>query len=298
MHMKINAMDKLHPAVGFLYFAAIIAFVLLFNSPVFLLISLCTCILYSLLLNGKKALRLNLCFALPMFIIISLINPLFSHMGFTILFYLGDSPITLESLAFGIASAMMLVSVLIWFSCYSRIITSDKFLFIFCRILPAFSLLFSMTMRLVPKMLDRVKRISAAQKALGMDMSTGNIWQRIRHGVKIVSILITWTLENAVETSDSMKARGYGLTGRSHFTIFRFDRRDAISLAAIIFLAACCAFSYTLGIGHMQYYPEITGGGSGFMLVLSALVYGILCLYPLLLEILEEMRWRRSSLRA
>ncbi len=80
--------------------------------------------------------------------------------------------------------------------------------------------------------------ISNGQKCLGRDVSNGNILQRARNGITILSIMITWALENAIETADSMKARGYGLRGRTAFSIFRFDRRDGIVLSIMAVLLA------------------------------------------------------------
>ena len=37
-------------------------------------------------------------------------------------------------------------------------------------------------------------------------------------------------LENAIDTSDSMKSRGYGLTGRTAYSNSVFDKRDVTAL--------------------------------------------------------------------
>lgn len=44
-------------------------------------------------------------------------------------------PLTLESIAYGCAAAVMLVAVLFWFSCYNEVMTSDKFMYLFGRII-------------------------------------------------------------------------------------------------------------------------------------------------------------------
>ncbi len=49
--------------------------------------------------------------------------------------------------------------------------------------------------------------------------------------------MITWSLENAIETADSMRSRGYGLPGRSAFSIYRMDSRDKL---ALMWLSFCC----------------------------------------------------------
>ena len=53
--------------------------------------------------------------------------------------------------------------------------------------------------------------------------------------LKIFSAMISWALENAIDTADSMKARGYGLPGRTAFSIFIFDKRDLKTLLYILY---------------------------------------------------------------
>ncbi len=53
--------------------------------------------------------------------------------------------------------------------------------------------------------------------------------------------MVTWSLENAIETADSMRARGYGLPGRTSFSIYRFDSRDSSALAWLVSAARICS---------------------------------------------------------
>ncbi len=58
----------------------------------------------------------------------ALVNPAFNHEGATILTYLpSGNPLTLESMLYGAAAAVMLASVVLWFSSFNEVITSDKF---------------------------------------------------------------------------------------------------------------------------------------------------------------------------
>ena len=45
--------------------------------------------------------------------------------------------------------------------------------------------------------------------------ASGSLLQRLKNAITILSIMVTWALENAIETADSMKSRGYGLPGRT-----------------------------------------------------------------------------------
>ncbi len=70
-------------------------------------------------------------------IIIILINPIISSRGGkTVLFYLFDRVITLESLVYGICTSISLISIMVLFLSYNLIITDDKFMYLFSDILP------------------------------------------------------------------------------------------------------------------------------------------------------------------
>ena len=86
------------------------------------------------------------------------------------------------------------------------------------------SLIISMTLRFVPKFASQLKVVTNAQRCMGRDVSNGSIIKRAKNGLNILSIMTTWSLENAIETADSMKSRGYGIPGRTAFSIFTFDR--------------------------------------------------------------------------
>lgn len=82
---------------------------------------------------------------LPSCLLMAIINPLFSHAGATMLFYMKDgNPVTLESILYGIGAGVMLAGVVSWFSVFNVVMTSDKFMYLFGKAIPAASLLLSM----------------------------------------------------------------------------------------------------------------------------------------------------------
>ncbi|MDR1821040.1 MAG: energy-coupling factor transporter transmembrane protein EcfT [Oscillospiraceae bacterium] len=291
--MKQDALSSLHPAVSMLYFALVLGFSMFFAHPVCLAASLSCAISYGIYLKGRRAVRFNLLYMLPMLIITALINPAFSHGGVTILAYLpSGNPLTLESILYGAAAAVTLITAISWFMCFNEVMTSDKLVYLFGRIIPALSLILSMALRFVPRFTAQIKVIANAQRCLGRDVSRGSIISRARYGVKILSILITWALENAIDTADSMKNRGYGLPGRTAFSIFRFTRRDKQVLLFIAAAAGTIACGAVFGRLRFSYIP-ITGGApfDAVQLGLFA-VYLALCAAPLFLNVKENVKWK------
>ncbi len=288
-----DAFSDFHPLVSFLYFGLVFVFSMTFMHPICLGISLFSALVYSINLKGRKAVRFNLMYMLPIFLISSLVNPTFSHKGGTILTYLpSGNPLTLESILYGISAAAMIITVITWFSCYNLVMTSDKFIYLFGRIIPAMSLVLSMTLRFVPKFEAQIKVVSNAQKSLGRDASNGSIIEKAKNGITILSIMMTWALENAIETADSMKSRGYGLQGRTSFSIYRFDKRDKTAMGYLLFCGVYIIMGSCLGGINWRYYPTVKGVDGSIYSFSIFLCYFALCITPVMINIREDRKWR------
>ena len=283
-----------HPAVNFTYFLAVIGFSMFYMHPAALAVSFISGLICSVCLNGKKAIRFNLMFMLPLMLFSALINTLFNHQGVTVLLYFpGGNPLTMESLLYGLAAAVMIGSVICHFSCYNSVMTSDKFIYLFGKIIPSVSLIFSMVLRFVPRFKNQLKKVSDGQKCIGRDVSGGGIVKRAKSGLKLLSVMTSWALENSIETADSMKSRGYGLPGRTTFSNFKFTSED---FAALIFIIAASAYIIAGGAKiSFQYFPEMTGSGITPYSVSIFAVYFVLCMLPVITECLEVGRWILSK---
>ncbi|SHI68264.1 energy-coupling factor transporter transmembrane component T [Lutispora thermophila] len=291
--MIIDSFSSFHPIVNFTYFSAVLLFSMFFMHPVFLGISLVSAFVYSVMLKGKKAVKFNILYMMPLLLFMAILNPAFNHQGVTILFYLkSGNPITLESILFGVASACMFVTVILWFSCYNAVMTSDKFIYLFGRIIPGLSLILSMVLRFVPRYTAQIKVISNAQKCVGRDVTQGNVIAKARNGIKILSIMTTWALENAIETGDSMRARGYGLPKRTSFSIFRFDNRDKVTFAVMAGLIVIVLIGAVMGENTMRFFPSIKTINTTIFSLVVYTAYFILCMLPVIINIMEEIKWK------
>ena len=277
-----------HPAVSFTYFALVIACSMFFMHPVCLALSLLGALLYVARLKGRRALRQQAAWLVPTALLAAALNPAFVHQGVTILTYLpSGNPLTLESILYGLAAGCMLVSVILWFVCVTEVVTSDKIVYLFGRVIPALSLLLSMTLRFVPRFTRRLRTVAQAQRHMGRDTRNGSVLQRVREALRVFSIVVTWSLESGIITADSMRCRGYGLPGRTSFSLYRFDRRDGAVLAWLAFCAV-----YLLGGGlagglRFRYYPVLAAGVVSPLTVSFFAVYALLCLTPVLLYAAE-----------
>lgn len=287
----MSGFEKFHPIVLFLYYVCVILFTMFSTQPVILLCTLFGAILFFSTLHPARIVARSLVFYFFLFLLVAITNPLFSHNGETILFFMNDNPVTMEAIIFGGAIAVMIVGVMFWCKCLNVIMTSDKFLYLFGKTIPKLSLVLSMALRFIPLFKVQIKKINQAQKAMGL-YARDSMFDKMGSSMRVFDSLLSWSLENSIETADAMKARGYGLPGRKNFSLFRFRKADGILMTAIGIMALFIGGSYLAGRFDFSYYPVISGIGTKIGDILG---YGIVLLFmilPGLLELKEKIKWK------
>ena len=284
-----DSFSSYHPSVQFVYFAAVLSFSMCFMHPLCLLASLCGSLLYFFSLSPSAAKTVKRT-VLPVLILTSVMNPLLSHKGQTILFYLPTkNPLTLESVIYGFSAGLMLSCVLLWFFCFSAVMTSDKFVYLFSGVSPSLSLLLSMTLRFIPLFKRQLE--TAVEIQFALLCPDKNRFKKAEISISAFVSVISQSLENAARTADSMKSRGYGTTKRTSYKIYKFENRDKAALSFVLFCAVfiiCGAFSGSL---HFRYYPDINGS-SDILTVLLITAFSLLCLMPFYLHRREAVMWK------
>lgn len=280
-----GAFYRSHPLLNFVYFAVIIGVTMFSNHPAILLSSFITAWFYSVLLKGKKATRFNFMVLLPVILITVLLNALNVHNGVTVLFYLNGNRITLEAIIFGFVQGIMLSSVIIWFTCFSAIVTEDKFIYLFGRIAPVIALTISMIFRFIPLLKNRFNEVSTAQRCMGRRKNGRSLTRRIRQFGKEISILIAWSLEASIESADSMEARGYGLRGRTSFHLFRLTGKERRILVLMLVLGVICIVACAMDYTNIYYYPKLLLPPLSFVQGISILSFCILMAMAIIMDI-------------
>ncbi len=286
----MRAFSRLHPAVLLCYFTAVLLIAMFVNHPVIELLSLLGGALFCMTLTSRREKRSDLTFYLPLFLLVTLTNPLFSHNGETPLFFMNGNAVTLEAFAYGAAIAGMVAAVMLWCKCLSMVMTTDKFLYLFGRVIPQLSLVLSMALRYVPMLKRQAYKVRRAQKAMGFYTSDSR-FDRVRASIRVLSVLIGWSLEQAVETGRSMKARGYGLKGHTSYSHYRFCVADAWVLGVTLFLAGLTIAGLACGRMDFFYYPRLSGLDFSPFSVMIDTGYACLALLPFLIEVEENIRW-------
>ena len=292
--MKTDAFAGFHPAINLAFFAAAIGLSMFLMHPVFLCISILCSSAYLLYLQGLRGFVRQVGYLLPVLIFTALLNPLFNHAGTTVLWHLpNDNGVTLEAVCFGLASAVLMGASILWFNCCNAVFTTDKIIFLFGRMIPSLSLLISMTLRFVPRFKEYLLATLQVQKAMEPPKTRLGA---LRQALTAFSATVSWAMEQSIVTADSMKSRGYGAAGRTAYAIYRFERRDAMTLALVAVLVLGTVLPWLTGDVAWTFYPAMTGSLLGFGPILSYVSFLGLCLMPLTIDLTEDCKW--NSLRS
>ena len=196
--------------------------------------------------------------------------------------------LTKESIVFGAVSGMMLGCVLIWFLTLTKIITSEKIMYIFGGLIPGVALLISMILKFIPEMREKIKKISDARNALGIKES------KIKRVKNIFRVLITTSLEDGIITADSMKARLYGNSRRTNYSNCKFVRKDIIFITVMLLLGGVTLWGVILGSAKAVYFPKIFITPTINGKIIPFIAFSILVILPVIFEVLEGLKWKKS----
>ena len=287
--MNKDAFSGFHPVVNFIFFLVALGLTMFIQQPVYLLISMISGCAYLLYLQGKKGFLRQVGYLVPILVMMAIMNPMFNHEGITVLWYLpNDNPVTLEAICFGLASAVMMGASIVWFNCCNTVFTSDKIIYLFGRVIPALSLMISMTLRFVPRFKNFLQSVLRTQQAMHKPENTK---EKLQQALAAFSATVSWAMEQSIVSADSMKSRGYGLFGRTAFSIYIFEKRDGVALMMLFLLCVGTVVPHLVGLMGWTYYPSMTGDLLGPVQGFAYLCYGGMCNLPLIINLMEDRKW-------
>ena len=287
--------DSYHPAINLIYFVVAIGCTVWFHHPVFVAISYLCAFAYSVKLKGKKSLIFNL-ILIPLIVIFTGWYAYYNHFGITnIKQNIIGNQITLESLVFGLVIGITAAAVIMWFSCIHVLITADKVVYLVGRVSPKLSLLLSILLRMVPHTREKASKINTAQRGIGRGVGDGNILRRLLNVFREISIILTWLIESSVSMSASMRSRGYGLRGRTAYSMYRFDNRDRSLVLAFFGCIAMIIAAVLLDQTQIHYDPQIIFNRITAASVFFYAAYAVFLLLPMVLQIVGERHFDKLA---
>lgn len=285
-----NSFSSLHPTVILIYFSVVMIIASTQMSIFMLIISALSFFLCSAYSCGAKAVKSNLLLILPLAAMSGAVNLLFNHGGATILTYWpSGNPLTLESIMYSVVIFVFVAALLNLFNYFNSVVSSEKIIYLIGRIAPTLALLVSMILRFVPQFQSRLKLALAVRMQIAGE--TQGIISKMKIGIATISGVITASLENSVNTADSMRSRGYGLAKRTAFSTYKYSRRDFAVTIISVLLAGTVFVGILSNSVSVIYFPKIKFAEFTPLSAVTYAAYTLFCSLPLIFNVKEEIKW-------
>ena len=283
-----RGLNIIHPWVAFAYLVIALALTMCTVNPLLIMTSLLVAVIIRIHTIGIKRFARYIPWLLLIVAITGIGNMCISHNGMHVLFVVNDNNVTLEAGIYGIVFGLMFAAAFLWCDIMQKIITGEKLTYMFGSFAPRLGLIISMTLHYIPILRKRMKVVRSAQAGMGRKPSK-KIFTRAKMWGKEFSIVIAWSLENAIDTSSTMTAMGYGLGKRSSFSNYRFKTVDAVFLGVIISLSIP-SLIVTLSVDYSVYYYPTFGMMSD---ISTMLIFWVFYLIYMIIPLLSEriIKW-------
>ncbi len=254
-----------HPLTEFLKYIIWLILLATTHHPMILLL----CLVTVCGIRGRKFWK-----QIPMDVMIIgvtvLVNLLTNHRGETALFYLNDNVVTLESIVYGGILGLQIVLLIHVSAIFSHRMTADKIVVVTGCLSPSLAILISMAIRNLERYRNKIQEIYRYQKC---ESRSEQVWERFFQAIRTVSIMVNWALENGLELSDSMIARGYQSGRRTSYAPVRFLGQDLVECAALFLFVLLWEWgqpftmiSPYLQVGNSLWWSVCTVGFLGYVL--------------------------------
>jgi energy-coupling factor transport system permease protein len=286
-----SPLHRSSPSAAIAYLGALALVSFIYSSPLVLIAGAIATVLAGYAAGAGRAVRASLRLALPLLLFMVLVNSLVSHRGDTVLVrgwempVLGNTDVTLESLAAGGVIGLRVVAVVLVFAVYSACVDPDRVL----RALRPLARRSAMTAGLVTRMVPlaasdgaRLREAAALRGPGAEPVGRAALARRLVEG----------SLDRAVDVAATLELRGHSLGARPQARP-EPSRDDAPLFATGILIALVAIAAAIAGAGGFGPYPRIEMDAGGLTLGLCIALI-VLAMVPF---VRERTRTRPKSRR-
>jgi energy-coupling factor transport system permease protein len=255
-----SALHAARPSVAAAFALAPCAFALLFDHPLVLAVALGCVIGTGAGARVGPELRRAARLAVPLALLVAVVNPLVSREGLTLLVQgptvplYGALDVTLEAVVYGGVAALRVLVVVLAFAVFSATVDPDEMLRGLRRLAPRSALTASLATRMVPVLARDGERLSEAYALRASAIRGG----RLQRSAVLARALAAGGLERAMDTAAALELRGYALgTRRSGRMPRAWSTADvAFGLAAAALLVSAVGTAVA-GLATFDPYPVL-----------------------------------------
>jgi energy-coupling factor transport system permease protein len=279
-----SPLHRASPGAAIAYLGALAAVGFIYSNPLVLLAAGIAAALAGYAAGAGRAVRASLRLAVSLLIFMVVVNALVYHRGDTVLIrgwempVLGNTDVTLESLAAGATIGLRIVVVVLAFAVYSACVDPDRVLRALRPLARRSAMTAGLVTRMVPLAMSDGARLREAATLRGPGAQPVGRAAMSRR-------LVEGSLDRAVDVAATLELRGHSLPVRPRMR--REPSRDDLPLYATgAALAAAAVAARVAGAGAFETYPRIEVATGALTLALCAALI-LLAALPFMLR-----RWR------
>jgi energy-coupling factor transport system permease protein len=266
---RASPLHAARPAAATAWCASLGALALLYDHPLVLAAVLVAAVAGGVAAGVGPALARAARFAIPLGILIALVNPLVDHNGLTVLIRGDDVPllpggrtdVTLEAVAYGGVFGLRAVALIACSAVYAAAVDPDEVL----RGLRRVSFRSALTATLATRMHGVLSR-DAARLAEAQRCRPGDPPPRLA----IVRAVAAGALDRAVDVAAALEVRGYGAARRPAAVRRPWSRHDLGFAAAALALLVAGIAARAGGVAEFAAYPRLEAALGAPELALAA----------------------------
>lgn len=269
--------SPLHAAragVGCAYCLALACAALILSAPVALGALAVAIALAGCAAGVGRELRRAALFALPLGVLIAVINALVTRDGLTVIWRLGDLPVlghtdvTLEATVYGGILGLRAVALVLCAALYTAAVDPDELLRLFRRVSFRSALTATIATRMVPVLIRDSRRLADAQRC-----RSGGASRRGAGGqpsrVALMRAATSGLLDRALDVAAALEIRGYGAARLPPRARAPYSRHDVAFTASALAVLAVALAARIAGLAPLRAYPTLKAPVSVAELALS-----------------------------
>jgi energy-coupling factor transport system permease protein len=279
---RATPLHAVRASVGIAWCAALGAVALTSDHPVILAGALVAVVGAGIAAGVGQELGRAARFAVPLALLLAVVNPIVVRDGLTVIARLGEVPvlgqldITLEATAYGGVLALRAVVLVLAAALYTAAVDPDEVLRLFRRAGFRSALTAVLATRMVPVLARDGARLADAQRC----RPPGAGQPRARR-IALVRAVAAGALDRAVDVAATLEVRGYGAARRGSAPRRPWSRHDLAFMASAVALVVLVATAEIAGVIAFDAYPSLRIAHGATMWILAAAI-PVIALLPFL----------------
>jgi energy-coupling factor transport system permease protein len=249
---RASPLHAARAAAGIGYCLALGLAALMLSAPLALGAVTLAVVMAAMAAGVGRELRRAAAFAVPLGLLVALINALVTRDGLTVIWRLGDLPllgrtdITSEATAYGGVMGLRAATLILCGALYTAAVDPDEVLRLFRRLSFRSALTAALATRMVPVLARDSRRLAEAQRCRPGAPATR---------LQLLRASTAGLLDRALDVAAALEVRGYGAARRPPAYRRPYSRHDLAFLASASIVVGLSVAARVAGLDPLQAYP-------------------------------------------